>query len=366
MSCCSVLAEPMGDRIRWGIAATGGIARGFAAGLAETDDAETVAVASRSAERAEHFGAEFDIPHRHASYEDLATDDDVDVVYVATPHSRHEADTLLFLEAGKHVLCEKPIATSLADARAMIDACADAGVHLMVAYPVRFTPAFAALKDALDSGALGTPLAVTGTNNGRIPLDQRAWFVDAELAGGGSLTDHTVHVADLLDALFAPARATSVYATTNKIMYADRVEVETAGLVSVSYDNGVCATIDCSWSKPPSYPTWGGLTLQVVGTAGVADMDAFSQRVDGHCESAQRGVWLAYGADSDAALIGEFVSSIAEGRAPQPDGEVGYRTLQIVSAGYDSVRSGQPVGLVSGARESAGGVGRKPTESVGT
>ena len=116
-----------GDRIRWGIAATGGIARQFATGLAQTEDAETVAVASRTADRADAFGAEFDIPHRHASYEGLAADPDVDVVYVASPHSRHEADTLLFLEAAKHVLCEKPFALNERQARRMVDAAASDG-----------------------------------------------------------------------------------------------------------------------------------------------------------------------------------------------------------------------------------------------
>src|SRR6187200_2813760 len=123
----------MGDRIRWGIAATGGIARGFAQGLAETDDAQTIAVASRSAERADAFGAEFDIPHRYGSYEDLAADADVDVVYVATPHARHEADTQLFLEAGKHVLCEKPFALNQRQAQRMIDTARARGLFVMEA-----------------------------------------------------------------------------------------------------------------------------------------------------------------------------------------------------------------------------------------
>lgn len=267
-----------------------------------------------------------------------------DGVIVCSENAQHRPLVELAAAAGAQVLCEKPIATTLEDARAMIEACAAAGVTLMIAYPVRFSSAFAALSQTVASGVLGTTLAVTGTNNGRIPLDSRSWFVDAAQSGGGSLTDHTVHVADLLDSLLGPAR--SVYATTNRILHHDKVDVETAGLVSIAYDNGVVATIDCSWSKPPSYPTWGGLTLQVVGTGGIADMDAFSQRVDGYSESGAHPQWLAYGTDSDAALVAEFVTSIAEGRAPQPDGEVGYRTLQIVAAGYASVRTGQPVDLM--------------------
>ena len=111
----------MADRIRWGIAATGGIAAGSRTASPRPMTRRRSPVASRSAERADAFGAEFDIPHRYGSYEDLAADDDVDVVYVATPHSRHEADTMLFLEAGKHVLCEKPFALNQRQAQRMID-----------------------------------------------------------------------------------------------------------------------------------------------------------------------------------------------------------------------------------------------------
>ena len=150
----------MDDHIRWGIAATGGIARGFAQGLAETDDAQTVAVASRSAERADAFGAEFDIPHRYGSYEDLAADDDVDVVYVATPHSRHEADTMLFLEAGKHVLCEKPFALNERQAQTMVDAARARGLFVMEAIWSRFLPAYVVLGELMASLEEGVALRV--------------------------------------------------------------------------------------------------------------------------------------------------------------------------------------------------------------
>lgn len=266
-----------------------------------------------------------------------------DGVIICSENAKHRELTELAAAAGAHVMSEKPIATSTADARAMIDACAAAGVRLMVAYPVRFSSAFAAAKEAYDSGSLGDVLSVTGTNNGQIPMGNRAWFVDPELAGGGSLIDHTVHVADLLDCLFDGTRAAEVYASVNRIMHANDVTVETGGLVSIRYANGVLATIDCSWSKPDSYPTWGGLTLQLVGTGGIADMDAFNARVDGHSEADRRALWLAYGRDADAQLVGEFVTAIAECRPPQPDGAAGLRSLEVVEAAYQSVRSGKPV-----------------------
>jgi predicted dehydrogenase len=287
------------------------------------------------------LAAELGVPYVDSYRELLAWRPDG--VVVCSENARHRELVELAAGSGAAVLCEKPLATTLADARAMVDACSAAGVSLMVAYPVRFSPAFAGLVAAHTSGGLGEVKAVSGANNGQLPAGSRAWFVDPELAGGGALMDHTVHLADLLDALLDGTPAVSVYAAANSLLNSDRVQVETGGLVSVAYANGVIATFDCSWSKPESYPTWGGLTLQLVGTAGIADLDAFSGRVAGHAASGE--LWLPYGPDLDELLLAEFVAGIAEGRPAQPDGEVGYRTLEIVLAGYQSLRTGQPVDL---------------------
>jgi 1,5-anhydro-D-fructose reductase (1,5-anhydro-D-mannitol-forming) len=266
-----------------------------------------------------------------------------DAVVVCAENARHRELVELAAAAGAHVLCEKPLATTEEDARAMIAACAAARVSLMVAYPVRFSPAFTALRATVAAGGLGEVVAATGTNNGRIPIGNRAWFVDGPLAGGGAMMDHTVHLADLLDCLLSGTPPVSVHATTNRLLHADRVAVETGGLVSIRYADDLIATFDCSWSRPDSYPTWGGLTLQLVGTAGIADLDAFGSRVVGHASG--RPLWLPYGTDTDELMIAEFVDAVATGRRPQPDGEAGLRSLQIALAGYESVRTGRPVRL---------------------
>jgi len=268
-----------------------------------------------------------------------------DAVIICSENSLHRPLAEQAAAHGAHVLSEKPLATSVEDARAMVEACEKAGVTLMIAHPVRYSTAFLELKDSYDAGVFGTVKSVLGTNNGRLPMNVRKWFVDRELAGGGSITDHTVHVADLLDSLFGGVEAKTVYAVSNKIMHSDEVEVETGGLVSIEYANGVIASIDCSWSKPDSYPTWGGLTLQLIGKKGIADMDAFNARVDGHSETVKNGLWFPYGVDADQAMINEFLDSIAGGRTPAPDGHSGLRTVSIVQAAYESVRTGQAVSL---------------------
>ena len=119
--------------VRWGIAGPGAMATGFANDLALVADANLVAVGSRSVDRARPFAERFDVPNAHGSYEDLAADPLVDIVYVATPPSSHERDTLMFLEAGKHVLCEKPFALNAAQGRRMVDAARERGLFLMEA-----------------------------------------------------------------------------------------------------------------------------------------------------------------------------------------------------------------------------------------
>lgn len=266
-----------------------------------------------------------------------------DAVVIAAENSRHRALVERAAAAGVHVLCEKPLATSVDDAVAMRDACEAAGVILMVAYPVRFAPAVRDAIAELRSGRLGRVLGVTGINNGKLPAE-RAWFTDPELAGGGALVDHVVHCADLLDDLLGE-RAASVRAVSNGILHAQRdLAVETGGLVTLQYPSGVIATIDCSWSWPMSSATWGGLTLQVVAERGTVTVSPFAKGVAGHDAAGE--TWDPIGADLDALLLAEFVDAMRTRRHPQPDAGVGIRTVEIVKgAQLSAARGGEVVAL---------------------
>jgi 1,5-anhydro-D-fructose reductase (1,5-anhydro-D-mannitol-forming) len=284
---------------------------------------------------------------------DALFDTSPDGVIVCAENAEHRPLTELAAARGVHVLCEKPIATTLADAHAMTAACASAGVQLMIAHPVRFAPGFTALRETVAGGALGEIVSVAGTNNGRLPRGERAWFVDPTAAGGGALTDHLVHVLDLLDALWPGSRVRSVYAAANRLLHADAA-VETGGLAAfrLELDQGtpdtvgtgrsVPVTIDGSWSRPDGYATWGGLTLRLIGTGGISDLDPFALRVGGHLSSTANAAWIPYGPNLDELLLRSFLEVVA-GRAPAaPDGSAGTRGLAVVLAAYASVRSGQP------------------------
>lgn len=260
-----------------------------------------------------------------------------DCVVITSENSRHRELVEMAAAAGVHVLCEKPFATSLADAEAMRKAVEQAGTLFMMAFPVRFSSSFARLRAA----SLGDVFAVRGTNNGKVPT-LRSWFTDPELAGGGALVDHVVHIADLLDALLG-AEPVSVTAVANQVLHADTARAETAGLVTITYDDGVVAAIDCSWSLPDSAPVWGGLTLSVAGTAGNADVDFFGSSVRGLEADGGRPIQLPYGADLDAAMVSTFLDAVRSGVQPQPDLGVGMRTTRIVLAAQESVRTGRTV-----------------------
>jgi predicted dehydrogenase len=271
-----------------------------------------------------------------------------DGVIVCAENVEHRRLVEQAADAGAQVLCEKPIATSLEDAHAMTAACARAGVQLMIAHPVRFAPSFAGLQAIVAAGTLGEIVSIAGTNNGRIPQGDRAWFVDPAAAGGGALTDHLVHVLDLLDALWPDSRVTSVYAVANRLLHPGTA-VETAGLaalrlelVSATSRRQVPVAIDASWSRPAGYPTWGGLTLRLIGTGGITDLDPFAMRVGGHLVSARNAAWIPYGPDLDALLLTSFLEVVAGGRTASPDGAASTRGLAVVLAAYASVASGQP------------------------
>lgn len=271
-----------------------------------------------------------------------------DAVLVTSENARHRPLAELAARAGAHILCEKPLATTWADGRAIVAAADAAGVQLMMAYPVRFASAFTRLRADYAAGRLGDLLAIRGANNGMLPA-ARAWFADPELAGGGALVDHVVHIADLIEALTGD-EPVSVTAISNRKLHAGRAAAETAGLVLVSYASGVSAAIDCSWSRPASAPTWGGLTLSVAGTLGTADADFFGPRSRGLDAATGRPLELPYGPDLDAALLAAFLSAVRSGRPGQPDGRAGLRTLEIMLGAQLSARTGETVTLASAVR----------------
>ena len=190
----------MQSTVRWGILGPGRIARKFALALEEVEGAHLVAVASRSRERAEAFAREHAVPAAHGSYEALASDGNVDAVYVATPHPFHEPHTVLCLRGGKHVLCEKPFALNAVQAERMIQVARETDRLLMEAMWTRFLPAIARVRELVRDGAIGELRLLTADFGFRAPFDPGSRLFDPNL-GGGALLDLGVYPLSLASML---------------------------------------------------------------------------------------------------------------------------------------------------------------------
>jgi len=303
---------------------------------------EMMGLADDDAERGRQFAETFDA-RLFPSYEALLAEQP-DGVLICSENNKHRPLAELAAQAGVHVLCEKPLATTLQDAQAIIDVCRAAGVILMTAFPMRFSAPLLELKGQLDAGSLGGVYALNTTNQGQMPIAHRKWFVDKELAGGGAVMDHTVHLVDLLRWYFE-TEITEVYAQANHILHASTVDVETGGLLMLSLGNGAFASLDCSWSKPLNYPTWGGLTMELISERGLTVVDAFSQNLNIYKQSNSSHWWRYWGSDANQAMIEEFVAAIRQQRPPAITGEDGYKALEVALAAYKSAETGQPVKL---------------------
>lgn len=315
----------------------------YVGNLRRSPDVELIGIADDDNARAIQFAAAHGIT-AFASIEALLAEQP-DGVIVCSENSKHAPLVLAAAEAGAHVLCEKPLATTLEDAQDMIAACERAGVILMTAFPMRFSPPVLEVKALIDANGLGEIYGCNTTNQGQCPKHHRAWFVDPALAGGGALADHTVHLADLLRWMLQ-SEIVEVYARTNHILYADDApDVETGGLLMLTFANGTFASIDCSWNKPLSYPTWGGLAMDFVAEKGYVKLDAFKQHMPVYRTGSDRAAWAFWGSDSDQAMVDEFTACIREQRPPRVTGEDGLKALKVVLAAYRSATTGEPVAL---------------------
>lgn len=303
---------------------------------------EMIGLADEDRERGQRFATQFDA-HPFESYEALLAEKP-DGVVVCSENNKHRPLVEMAAAAGVHVLSEKPLATRLDDARAIVEACNRAGVTLMTAFPLRFSTPLREVKAWLDAGDLGQVYCFNATNQGELPRHYREWFVDEQLAGGGAVMDHTVHLVDIMR-WYMKSEVVEVYAQTNRIFHADSVDVETGGLLMLTFANGVFASIDCSWSKPPYYPTWGGLGFEMVTDRGAVLVDAYKQYLTIYRHDLRRPVWGHWGSDTNQAMLNEFVAAIREDRPSTVTGMDGYRAVEVALAAYQSVDTGQPVRL---------------------
>jgi len=196
--------------VRWGILGPGNISKKFATGLDSVPDAKIMAVGSRNIERANEFAESFNIPTAYDSYEALVADPNVDVIYIGTPHSFHKEHTILCLNAGKHVLCEKPFAINTAEASEMVSTAREKGLFLMEAMWTRYLPTLVKTRALIADGVIGDVRMVQVDFGFRAGVNPEGRLFDPAL-GGGALLDVGIYPLSLAHMILGtPARLTSL------------------------------------------------------------------------------------------------------------------------------------------------------------
>ncbi|MFF0554879.1 Gfo/Idh/MocA family protein [Streptomyces sp. NPDC004266] len=245
--------------VRWGILATGGIAERFTADLLTLDGAEVVAVASRAEASAKAFAERFGIPRAYGEWAGLFADEDVDVVYVATPHHAHRAAAGLALEAGKAVLCEKALTLNAREAEELVTLSRDRGLFLMEAMWMYCNPLVRRIAELVRDGAIGEVRTVQADFGIAGPFDAGHRLRDPAV-GGGALLDLGVYPVSFAQLLLGEPSAVHAHARLSP----EGVDLNTGMLLG--WDSGASALLSCSLEADTP------LTASVTGTKGRIDV----------------------------------------------------------------------------------------------
>jgi predicted dehydrogenase len=228
----------MNKKIKWGILGPGTIAHQFAKGLMDIDDAELYAIVSRSQEKADEFGDAYGVEKRYSDYQAFLTDEAIDVVYVATPHPIHKKYAMMCMEAGKAVLCEKPVAMNQKELSEMIDCAKQNNVFFMEAMWTRFLPAIVKVRELLQSNAIGEIKRVTAEFAGNV-VNKTGRLYELAL-GGGSLLDIGVYTIS-----FASMILGSKPQKIESLAYIGETGVDERASIILGYEHGVVANLFC-------------------------------------------------------------------------------------------------------------------------
>jgi predicted dehydrogenase len=337
-----------------GIVGSGFVAEIHAEALKRVPAARLAAVASPTEGRAREFAARHGLPHAFSDYRELLELAEVDVVSVCLPNDRHCAVTVAAAAAGKHVICEKPLCLSLAEADRMIGACSAAGVALMYAEELCFAPKYVRAKELAAEGALGEVYLVKQSEKHSGP--HADWFWDVQRSGGGVALDMGCHGIEFCRWILGRRAIRSVFAQMGTCRHAARTEADDNAVLVLEFSGNATGLVEESWAKP------GGMDdrAEIHGTRGVtyADLlhgnalETYSEVGYGYAvEKAPdtRGwsypvfeeIWN-YGFPQELA---HFLECVQHQREPLVTGIDGKVVLEAIYAAYESARTGAKVAL---------------------
>ena len=341
--------------VRWGVIGAGGIAdrRTIPEGITKARDTKLVAVMDVDEARARAVGEKYRC-EAYSREEDLLSRDDIDAVYIATPTHLHHQQALLAFNAGKHILCEKPLALTLKEAEDMVGKAETAGLTLAVGFMMRFHAHHVRLKEMINKGELGDPVLGRAQLTCWYPDIPGAWRQVAELGGGGALMDMGSHCVDLLEMFMGRVVKESAFNATLTHKY----EVEDSSVVVLQFENGAFGIVDNNFNIPDAsalnvlevYGTRG--SVEARGTIGQSSLGRMIARV----EKEKRGYEAAQRREDSSeeqvevapvniyqAEIEDVNAAIREGRKPTNPGERGLWNLRVMLAAYQSAREGRTI-----------------------
>jgi predicted dehydrogenase len=306
--------------LRVALLGTGWIMDFHARAVLEHPGAELVAAANWREPSLHRLAERYGIPRVTTDWRALAADPEVDAAVIGTPNALHADQAVAFLEAGKHVLVEKPMACSVAEADAMVATARGAGAWLMVAHCWRFHPDVRALRARVESGELGEIVKTRGYGV-HARWGPSGWFTDPRLAGGGALLDMGVHAIDTARYLLGDPEPVRVCAAVGT-RYGDAA-VDDDAVLLIGWSNNTNSVVESGWWQPHA----GGLEAdtELYGTGGYARVWAMTDPPPGyeHCTQPMYSAQLA-----------EFVEAVAAGRQPRPSGEDGRVVVRVVEQAY--------------------------------
>lgn len=283
--------------MRWGVLATGGIAARFTAEVRELPDAEVVAVASRSEASAKEFAGRFGIPRAYGDWAGLVNDPEVDVVYVATPHSAHRTAAGLALAAGKPVLCEKPFTLNAREAGELVSLARERGLFLMEAMWTYCNPAILRLTELVRDGAIGDIRTVQADFGFPGPTDPAHRLRDPAL-GGGALLDLGVYPVSFAHLLLGEPDRVQAEA----LLSPEGIDLNTG--ILLGWDTGATALLTCSLTSPtPVTATISGTTGRIELPSGFFSADRFTLHREGADPEEFTTDGTLYGLQHEAAEV---------------------------------------------------------------
>jgi predicted dehydrogenase len=308
--------------VRVALFGTGWIMQFHARAVREHPGAEIAAAANWREESLAKLAADFAIPRTTTRWEDLADDPAIDAVVIGTPNALHAPQAIACLRAGKHVLVEKPMAATLAEAKEMAQVARGSDAFLMVAHCWRFHPDVRRMRERIAGGEFGEVVKTRGYGV-HAKWGPSGWFTDRALAGGGALLDMGVHAIDTARFLLGDPQPARVCAAVGR-RYGD-YDVDDDGILLITWHDGANSIVESGWWQPHL----AGLEAdtEVYGTGGYDRIWHFTEEPAGYEHCAQ---------PMYSAQMAEFLDAVAAGRQPRPSGEDGLVVMRVVDDAYRS------------------------------